>query len=253
MPSAATAGMGSKIYIGDGGVGAGVKATRTIGTSNQQVLYTAKLAGTAGNSITVAQVNGGASQSLTVGVVGTAITVNLATDGSSVITSTASDVIDAIDASTAASALVDASNGTGNGSGLAVVGTAGALTGGTAGSEVFTAIGEVKGINGPNMSSSVVDVTNFDSANNTREFIASLIDPGEITFDVNFLPANTAQQSLTTDMTSRVKRNFRVVWSDAASTTWSFTGIITGFGVSAGIDDALSASVTIKLTSFPSF
>lgn len=69
--------------------------------------FQAKTAGTAGNSITITVVDpAGNNAALSVAVVGTAITINLATDGSSNPTSTATLVKAAMDASTAASALV---------------------------------------------------------------------------------------------------------------------------------------------------
>jgi hypothetical protein len=68
--------------------------------------YTALIAGTAGNSITITHVVAGANTPLSVSVTGTAITVNLATSAGSAATSTATQVAAAIAASAAASALV---------------------------------------------------------------------------------------------------------------------------------------------------
>jgi hypothetical protein len=59
--------------------------------------------------VTVTYVNDGPSQPLTISVSGKAITVHLATNGSSVITSTGNDVVAAVNASGPASALVTAS------------------------------------------------------------------------------------------------------------------------------------------------
>ena len=83
--------------------GAAIKAVKVI----QGLTYTAKAAGAAGNLTSVTYVNGGASQSLTVGVVDNAITVNLATDGDSIATSTADAVKTAVKGYGAAAALVD--------------------------------------------------------------------------------------------------------------------------------------------------
>lgn len=74
----------------------------------QDLTYTADAIGTAGNSITVVYVDPGANdQALSVGVVGTDITVNLATGPAGAITSTASEIKTAVDAFGAAAALVD--------------------------------------------------------------------------------------------------------------------------------------------------
>jgi hypothetical protein len=85
---------------------AAVAATKNILTGNAGITYTAKTAGTGGNSITVAYVVAGTSTALSVGVSGNAITVNVATDGGGAATSTATQVKAAVDASGPASALV---------------------------------------------------------------------------------------------------------------------------------------------------
>lgn len=84
-----------------------------------------------GNDISVALANpGAANAALSVAVSGKTITVNLATDASGAVTSTAKQVVDAINASTPASALVKAYTYRGNtGSGVVSAATA-ALTDG---------------------------------------------------------------------------------------------------------------------------
>jgi hypothetical protein len=119
--------------------------------------------------------------------------------------------------------------------------------------EVFADLLEVKSISGPSMSAETIDVTHMTSPNNTREFLASLIDPGELTFDVNFLPGNTGHQTLLEDMRDSVKSNYKLIFTDSPATTWSFTGYVTGVDVNAALDDVLSASITIKITGFPTW
>lgn len=243
-----TSGFGTKLLRGDGGEGAGVKASKTIGTSNAQVLYTAKKAGTAGNSINVGHVNGGNNQSLSVAVVGTTITVNLATDGSAAVTSTASDVIDAVNSNAQAAALVLATNGAGNGSSVAVAAASGALSSGAAGAEEFEEVAEVTNISGPDETLELIDATHMGSPGARREFIPSLLDSGEITLDLNFLPSDTNQNGLREDLNNRVRRHFRLVWTDLAQTVYGFSAYVTNHSKSAQIDDKLTASVTLKIT-----
>lgn len=112
------------------------KAKLTTGTAgaDNSIVYTAKSAGVAGNSITVAHVDpAGNNAALGVVVSGSAITVNLATDGASAPTSTADQVKDAIIASAPASALVDVSSvSPSTGNGVAAVLAATNLAGGKA-------------------------------------------------------------------------------------------------------------------------
>lgn len=119
---------------------AGVDATLTTALTgaNNDLVYTAVAPGAVGNAITVAYVNAGVSKPLVVTVTGDAISVQLATNGSSVITSTASQVLAAIIASVAASALVTAALAPANtGAGLVTILSATNLTGGT-GTNIIT-------------------------------------------------------------------------------------------------------------------
>lgn len=86
-----------------------VAATATVNPAGDDngLIYTARVYGTAGNSITVTYTDpGAASQALAISVSGARITASLATNSSSVITSTAADVKTAIEAHNAANALV---------------------------------------------------------------------------------------------------------------------------------------------------
>lgn len=80
-----------------------------LGTTTGAVHYRVLSTATTSTAVTVAHVVGGVSTPLTVVVVGNAITVNLATDGGGLPTSTASDVVTAVSASGPATALVAAS------------------------------------------------------------------------------------------------------------------------------------------------
>ena len=74
-------------------------ATLNVGAGNAGITYTAVQRGTGGNAITVAYVVAGNNTPLTVAVVGTAITVNVATDAGGAATSTANAVEAAVDLS----------------------------------------------------------------------------------------------------------------------------------------------------------
>lgn len=117
-------------------------------------------------------------------------------------------------------------------------------------------IAEVRSIRGPTGRRELVDVTNHESQGGYREFINGLNDAGEITFDINYLPfdgTHDASTGLLADFDSGIRRAFNLVFPDSGATTWSFNGLVLGFEVSAAIDDALIASVTIKVTGAPTF
>jgi hypothetical protein len=99
---------------------------------NNDVVWTAVVGGAAGNNTTIAYVDpAGNNQPLGVVVAGTAITVNLATDGAGAITSTADDIKDEVAATPAAAALVTGADKAANdGSGVVIAMAATALSGG---------------------------------------------------------------------------------------------------------------------------
>lgn len=122
------------------------------------------------------------------------------------------------------------------------------------GPEVFTTVAEVTDISGPGLSLDTVDVTSHDSTDAWREFIATLKDAGEVTFDINYVPTNAthgATTGLLKALDMRTKKNWRLVFPDTGATTWNFSGFVTGFEPGEPVDDALTASVTIKLTGEP--
>jgi predicted secreted protein len=106
-------------------------ASTTRGTTNSALKVTADELGPSGNDITFAMVNPGNDGVLGVTVVGEAITVSLATGATGTITSTANQVIAAINAHPAAKLLVTASlPATSDGTGVVTASAVAALTGG---------------------------------------------------------------------------------------------------------------------------
>ena len=114
--------------------------------------------------------------------------------------------------------------------------------------EVFSTIAEIRSISGPNMSLETIDATHMESPGGFREVLPSFKTAGEVTLECNFLPGDTNHQALITDFKNRTKKNFKIVWPNTDTTTWSFTGYVTGFSPSAAVGDMLSASVTVTVT-----
>ena len=120
--------------------------------------------------------------------------------------------------------------------------------------EVFTDIAELINLSPPSLSLDTVESTHTSSTNKYREFIAGLLDAGEVSIEVNFLPANATQNEaagILKDMKDRTKRNFKIVFPDSGATIWSFAAFVTAFNPSAPIDDRMTASITLKLTGDP--
>jgi hypothetical protein len=120
--------------------------------------------------------------------------------------------------------------------------------------ETFTTIAEVMDIVGPSMSLGTHDVTNHSSSGAWKEVIPGLLEPGEVTFPIAFLPTTpTHSQStgLLRDMKNRTKRNFQIVFTDAGATAWTIAAYVTGFEPTMPVDGLLGADVTLKVTGQP--
>ena len=79
--------------------------------------------------------------------------------------------------------------------------------------EIFTTIAEVFSIEPPSQESDDVEVTNLDSLGRMKEYIAGMGEPGELSFEMNFLPTNATQDATTgliADRVSGIVQNFQI-------------------------------------------
>jgi len=112
--------------------------------------------------------------------------------------------------------------------------------------ESFTTIGDVISIAGPNISKDEIEVTALDSA--SKEFIAALDDPGELTLELNWNPQDSEHVNLRSDAEGTTQRNYQIVWNDVSSTQVDFTGEVMEFSINTEANDAVKASVRIKIS-----
>jgi hypothetical protein len=138
-----------ELYAQTGTVDIPPAATATLSQGNavshDAVVYTAVATGPDGNDVTIAYTAASASQALVVQVVGSAIEVQLATDAGGSPTSTAADIVAAVNGDAAASALVMAAlPGADPGTGIPTLVGPTHLAGGSATLPIWT-FGEVSG------------------------------------------------------------------------------------------------------------
>lgn len=122
--------------------------------------------------------------------------------------------------------------------------------------EVFATVAEVKDISGPGLEADTIEVTNHSSPGAWREKLISLLNGGEVSFPVNFLPGDAthdAQTGLISLYLSRAVNNFRLVWPTAAEDWVIFPAAVTGFEPSAPVDDVLGADITLEVMGEPLF
>jgi len=112
------------------------------------------------------------------------------------------------------------------------------------------AIGELVNINGVPVSQDAVDVTSHGSTSGYREFVAGLLDAGEVSFEGNHIAANAGQQRIFTHLTARDNREMVINMPDGSE--WQFGALCTGFGAAgAPVDGKLDFSGAFKLSGVP--
>lgn len=122
--------------------------------------------------------------------------------------------------------------------------------------EAFTTIAEVKDIDGPGMEAESLDATNHSSPEGWKEKVAGLLNGGEVTFEMNALPANATQDFTTgimKDFIDRTLRNFQIVFPDAGNETWTFAAIIKNVSRKMPVDGLFMADVTLDISGKPTF
>jgi predicted secreted protein len=118
----------------------------------------------------------------------------------------------------------------------------------TPGPAVFTAIGNVTSVSGPEIERETYDVTAHDSEDGWREFIGGLKDAGEVSVELNYDPVK--HDELVADFDDAKARAYKLVFPQGKG-SWAFQAFLTGFSQEAPVDDKLSGELTFKVTGKP--
>jgi predicted secreted protein len=108
-------------------------------------------------------------------------------------------------------------------------------SGGT-GTQSYTTIAEVLDIDGPSQALEQIEVTSHSSAG-WREYIAGLRDGGEVSFPVNFVPAD--QDDLRALFDDGTTGSFKIVYPNAIVTDWS---------TKSPVDGAVTDEIKLKIS-----
>jgi predicted secreted protein len=109
-------------------------------------------------------------------------------------------------------------------------------------------IGNLTGISGPGISADTIDVTAHDSAADYRQFVAGVIDGGEISLEGNLVTA-AAGNDFMTAINARSTTACSIIFPTIGK--WVFSGVPTAFETDAPFDDKLSFSASVKVTGQP--
>ncbi|MDX0251150.1 histidine kinase [Sinorhizobium meliloti] len=107
-------------------------------------------------------------------------------------------------------------------------------------------LAEVYDITPPSDTVDVVDATHMQSPNRTREFISGLSDPGEASFEMNFVPGSASDAKIREIRVSGERVKCRITFPNAVA--WTFSGLVTGYEPAVPTDDKMTATVTFKVT-----
>jgi predicted secreted protein len=116
--------------------------------------------------------------------------------------------------------------------------------------DVFVALAEVKSITPPSIDVDQVEVTHMQSPNRYREFISGLLDGGEASFEMNFVPGSTSDDRLfeLLNLGTGVSRRRACRISYPNGVTWAFDAEVTGYEPDVPFDDVMTATVTLKVS-----
>lgn len=118
----------------------------------------------------------------------------------------------------------------------------------------WVTLGEVKSISGPSTETSTIDVTTHSSAvsGNYREFIPSLIDPGTIDVDMNWVPNDATHVNLWADLQNRTKRDFQIttptMGGAASASVTTFAAYVVGMPKEFPTDDVMGVKLSLRIT-----
>lgn len=112
-----------------------------------------------------------------------------------------------------------------------------------------TPIAHVRDVSGPNPELSTEDTTHHQSPAAVDEFIGTTLNPGEVTFEINWLPSDPTHDPATGLLfwqAQRTKEYWQLIYPDGS--TDEFRAIVTGFARKAPVKGVLRADVKFKVS-----
>ena len=116
----------------------------------------------------------------------------------------------------------------------------------------WLAFGEVTSITPPGLSRDAIDASHNASPGQAREFVAGLIDGGEVSLEFNLIPSSASAAALMAEFAltgSSALTARQIVFPDGA--IWAFNAFLTGFEQEDPVDDKMSGTATYKISGLP--
>jgi hypothetical protein len=113
---------------------------------------------------------------------------------------------------------------------------------------LLVAVTQIKSIGGPAVSVAMEKTTNMDFTGGKDTFLATTVDQGKITLELEFDPDDVMHKQLIADAESRTSRAFELDETDPVPTTRSGTGIIVAYDIKRDFAGLLTMSVAIQVS-----
>lgn len=113
----------------------------------------------------------------------------------------------------------------------------------------YTQVAEVTDITWPGYSRDAVEVTFMDSDNQFREYIGGMMDGGEVTVEMNWVPSAT--DVIIAALTASTTGQFKITYNAGANVV--FKAIVTAYQPQSPLGEKLTASATFKVSGKPTW
>lgn len=114
----------------------------------------------------------------------------------------------------------------------------------------YNALEEVKSITPPTSEVDMLDATHMQSPNRRREYVSGLIEPGECSFEMNYVPGSISDQRLNELLdlpaSESRRRSCRITFPNGV--THTFDAELQTYEPNMAFDDIMMATVTFKVT-----
>lgn len=119
--------------------------------------------------------------------------------------------------------------------------------------QVYQVVANVGDITGPGYAGAVVDVTSHSTSVPWRQKIVTLLDAGQISCKLYFIPGDLGHQTLFNQFTQRTLQGYQLSYPDTNHSTVTFNAYISKFSITATVAGVIEAAVTFDVVSEPSF
>ena len=115
---------------------------------------------------------------------------------------------------------------------------------------VYAPIAQVRSIAGPTVKPNIVDITTHDTVGNWRKKLAVLIDPGNISFEINFDSATSSHAFATglwNQMVNLTESGLEMVFPNNVGTL-KFLAYVSQHDFNVPVDNVLSVKIQMDIT-----